>query len=64
MAGELKNDDNDALINLDGLSGLTIVGQVRMRNNDSLYQSFVDAFVAGITVTGTSDPGYDNDKGC
>mgnify|MGYP003733426761 CR=1 FL=1 len=55
---------DSVLTSLNGLSNVTTVpGDLKIFDNDSLCQSVVDAFVAGLTVNGTVTT-YGNDDGC
>ncbi len=56
--------DNTLISDLDGLGGLTSVdGNVDVFGNYSVCQSVVDAFVGGISVTGTTTAAPNN-SGC
>ncbi len=64
VGGYLDIRSNDALTSLDGLSGITSVGgDLYIQTNYSLCQSSVDAFVAGISVSGSVTT-YSNDDSC
>ncbi len=54
VGGDLKIWGNDSLLDISGLSSLTTVaGNVEIESNDVLCRSAVNAFVAGLIVSGS-----------
>ena len=62
IGGDLTIWGNDTLSDISGLSSLTTVGgDVEIEGNDVLCRSEVDAFVAGLTISGTISIGDNGD---
>jgi hypothetical protein len=54
VGGDLKIWGNDSLSDISGLSRLTtVLGDVEIEGNDVLCRSEIDAFVAGLIVSGS-----------